>query len=118
MKLHIYVDGSGPPESKFGYFVEETKRSSLKRMEGLTNNESEYHAIIEVLKDPEIHPSDEITIYSDSNLVINQINHEFAINNESLRKLAMEVWSITKDRKVNFEWVPRKANRAGKMLGS
>jgi len=63
--------------------------------------------------------NDEITIYSDSKNTVNQLNHEFAINNEQLRSLAQEAWSIIgKFSNLSIVWIPRKENLAGKMLGS
>ena len=61
----------------------------------------------------------EITIFSDSKNTVNQLNHEFAINNEQLRSLAREAWSlIAKFSNLKLRWVPRSENLAGKMLGS
>ena len=63
--------------------------------------------------------NDEITIYSDSKNTVNQLNHEFAINNEQLQSLAQEAWSIIgKFPNLSIVWIPRKENLAGKMLGS
>ncbi|MEO2201042.1 MAG: reverse transcriptase-like protein, partial [Nitrosopumilus sp.] len=50
---------------------------------------------------------------------VNQLNHEFAINNEKLRDLARESWLIiAKFSNLSIVWIPRKENLAGKMLGS
>ena len=58
-------------------------------------------------------------IYSDSKNTVNQLNHEFAINNDQLRILAQEAWSIMgKIPNLSIKWIPRKENLAGKMLGS
>ena len=39
--------------------------------------------------------SDEhITIFSDSKNTVNQLNHEYGINNEQLRDLARKAWAI------------------------
>jgi ribonuclease HI len=63
--------------------------------------------------------TEEITIFSDSKNTISQLNHEFAINNEKLRDLAREAWSLIGTySKITLLWVPRKENLAGKMLGS
>ncbi len=35
-----------------------------------------------------------LPIYSDSKNTVNQLNHEFAINNDELRRLAQEAWAI------------------------
>jgi len=66
-----------------------------------------------------VNSKDEITIFSDSKNTVNQLNHEFAINNEQLRNLARDAWSIIgKFSNLLIVWIPRKENLAGKMLGS
>ena len=118
MEISIYVDGSGGANSGYGYFVKETGESFYEKKSDLTNNQAEYLAIISALK-KYINSSDEITIYSDSKNTVNQLNHEFAINNETLRNLAREAWGIIgKFSNLSIIWVSRKENLAGKMLGS
>ncbi len=89
MKISIYVDGSGGSNSGYGYFVKETGESFYEKKLGLTNNQAEYLAIISALN-KFIDSNDKITIYSDSKNTVNQLNHEFAINNDELRRLAQE----------------------------
>ena len=49
----------------------------------------------------------------------NQLNHEFAINNDELRSLAREAWSLIANfSNLTLTWIPRSKNLAGKMLGS
>ena len=118
MKLSIYVDGSGGADSGYGYFVKETGESSYEKKPNITNNQAEYLAIITALK-KFAGTDDELTIYSDSKNTVSQLNHEFAINNEHLRTLAQESWSlIAKFSKIELKWIPRNQNLAGKMLGS
>ena len=118
MKINIYVDGSGGTNSGYGYFIKETGESFYEKKSDLTNNQAEYLAIISALN-KYVDSSDEITIYSDSKNTVNQLNHEFAINNEALRNLAREAWGIIgKFSNLSIVWVPRKENLAGKMLGS
>lgn len=118
MVLHIYVDGSGSPYFKYGYFIDETGESNLEHREGVSNNEAEYLAIISALRNV-INRDSEIVILSDSQLVVNQINHKYGINNENLRRLASEVWVLGKKiDKFELRWLPRSENKAGKMLGS
>ena len=52
MVLHVYVDGSGKQKSTYGYYVKETDVAKHFKGNNLTNNQAEYLAIIEVLKDP------------------------------------------------------------------
>ena len=118
MGINIYVDGSGGTNSGYGYFVKETGESFYEKKSDLTNNQAEYLAIISALN-KYVDSTEEITIYSDSKNTVNQLNHEFAINNEELRNLAREAWAIIgKFSNLSIVWVPRKENLAGKMLGS
>ena len=118
MGINIYVDGSGGTKSGYGFFVKETGESFFEEKPGITNNQAEYLAIISALKKNE-NFDNEITIFSDSKNTVNQLNHEFAINNEQLRIFAQESWLlIPKISKLKIKWIPRKENLAGKMLGS
>ena len=118
MVLSIYVDGSGGPNSGFGFFVKETGESFYKKEPNITNNQAEYMAIISALKKFS-GTTDEIVIYSDSKNTVSQLNHEFAINNDQLRTLARETWDlIAKFPNLKINWIPRNQNLAGKMLGS
>jgi len=84
----------------------------------MINNQAEYMAIILALK-KFVETNDEITIYSDSKNTVNQLNREFAINNEKLRDLARESWLIIRNfSSLSIVWIPRKENLPGKMLGS
>ena len=118
LKISVYVDGSGGPNGGFGFFVKETGESFYEKKSEITNNQAEYMAIISALK-KFVDTDNEITIYSDSKNTVNQLNHEFAINNEKLRDLARESWAlIAKFSSISIIWISRKENLAGKMLGS
>ena len=118
MVLSIFVDGSGGPNSGFGFFVKETGESFYKKEPNITNNQAEYMAIISALKKFS-GSNDEIIIYSDSKNTVSQLNHEFAINNDQLRTLARETWDlVAKFPHLKINWIPRNQNLAGKMLGS
>ena len=118
MGINIYVDGSGGTKSGYGFFVKETGESFYEEKPGITNNQAEYLAIISALQ-KYANSDDEIIIYSDSKNTVNQLNHEFAINNEQLRIFAREAWILmAKFSNLKIKWVPRNENLAGKMLGS
>ena len=118
MGISVYVDGSGGSNSGYGYFVKETGESFFEKKPEITNNQAEYLAIISALN--KFADSDEeVVIFSDSKNTVNQLNHEFAINNEQLRLLAREAWTLmARFSNLSIEWIPRKENLAGKMLGS
>ena len=118
MELSVYVDGSGGDNAGYGYFVKETGESFYEKQAGITNNQAEYLGIISALErlGAQGHT---ITIYSDSKNTVSQLNHEFAINSESLRELARKAWMLMgKIPNLKIVWVPRAQNLAGKMLGS
>ena len=118
MVRNIYVDGSGGEKSGYGFFVKETGESFFEENPGITNNQAEYLAIISALKKYENY-DDEVIIYSDSKNTVSQLNHDFAINNDQLRSLAREAWSLIANfSNLTINWVPRNENLAGKMLGS
>ena len=118
MKIDVYVDGSGGPKGGFGFFVKNTGESFYEKKPDITNNQAEYLAIISALK-KFVDSDDDITLFSDSKNTVSQLNHEFAINNEKLRDLAREAWSLMgKFSNLTISWIPRKENLAGKMLGS
>lgn len=118
MGISVYVDGSGGDSSGYGYFVKDTGDSFYEKKPGITNNQAEFLAIICALK-KFVDSNEQITIYSDSKNTVNQLNHEYAINNEQLRNLAQEAWLlIGKFSDLSLVWIPRKENLAGKMLGS
>ncbi|MHB8545660.1 MAG: reverse transcriptase-like protein [Nitrosotalea sp.] len=118
MVLSIFVDGSGGPNSGFGFFVKETGESFYKKEPDITNNQAEYMAIISTLQ-KFAGTTDEIVIYSDSKNTVSQLNHEYAINNDKLRSLAREAWDLAaKFSNLKIIWIPRNQNLAGKMLGS
>ena len=79
----------------------------------VTNNEAEYYAVIRGLE------VDGVTeILSDSQLVVNQLNMNYHIREDRLRELAKIVWKRAKAKgKIKFTWIPRKENKAGKVLG-
>ncbi|MFQ6025622.1 MAG: reverse transcriptase-like protein [Nitrosopumilaceae archaeon] len=118
MSISVYVDGSGGPNSGFGFYVKETGESFYKKEPNITNNQAEYMAIISAMKKFE-GTAGEIIIYSDSKNTVSQLNHDYAINNDQLRTLAMEAWSLIKKfSDLKIKWIPRNENLAGKMLGS
>ncbi len=118
MTISVYVDGGGGDDSGYGYFVKETGESFYEKKPDITNNQAEYLAIIAALK-KYVESDDEVIIFSDSKNTVNQLNHEYAINNEKLKELAREAWPIiAKFSNLKIKWVPRSENLAGKMLGS
>lgn len=127
MKIVCMCDGAAipnPGRGGIGVVIKETgSKETIKEIseavgEG-TNNEAEYKAIIRALKevrelkiDPKI-----LTIMSDSELVINQLNGSYRIKQGNLEELAREVRGLMRNfRKVYFTWLPRERNKKADRL--
>ncbi len=117
MHLSIYTDGASrknPGESASGYEIFDdggrllAERSLYNGIK--TNNEAEYIAVIEALRRAlrDYGEGAEITLHSDSQLIVNQMNGKFKIKNEGLKRLNLQARSIaSKFAKVRFVNVPR-----------
>jgi Ribonuclease HI len=120
-KLTIHADGSsyhvdGHMGLGFAFFEDDDPvpifSKGINKHEKLgTNNEAEYLAVINALHElcrPSIGTWDEITLYSDSQIVINQIKGVWQVREEHLIQLYAQVHLIlTKLPPIKFEWCPR-----------
>jgi ribonuclease HI len=112
--LKIYTDGAargnpGPAAIAF-IFLYESKiiHKGVDYIGYTTNNEAEYQAIINALKASKRFSRGYIQIFSDSNLVIQQINKKWKINKPHLSKLCSEVYQLSQSyEKVEFFQVGR-----------
>jgi len=113
--LEIYVDGAsrgnrGPSAYAFIFI----KKGDGQIHEGCgyigdqTNNIAEYTAIINALRAAEKFPYSKIRVFSDSQLVIKQINNEYKIKAEHLSDLRDKVYQLAKKfEKVEFFHIRR-----------
>ena len=84
-----------------------------------TVNEGEYFALIAFLQENAQRFRDEpITILSDSELMVKQLNGEYKVKEPRLRALHIEVKLYIRwhRRDMRFVWIPREENLAGKVL--
>ena len=119
--IHIYTDGAArgnPGRSGSGFIVMDS-RSIIKESvsyNGIkTNNYAEYKAIIDALEwcvhSIANHSEAEVTVTSDSELVIRQLNGQYAVKSEDMRVLNAKVRALaSKFRSVAFRNV-RRSNR-------
>jgi ribonuclease HI len=109
--LKVYVDGSGK-NGTYCYVVAGSKPRIFT--EGnLTNNQAEYKAIIAALRELS---GEDLTVYSDSQLAVRQLDGIYRIKDPELRNLASRVHELCQYRKIHFKWIPRERNLAGKIL--
>jgi ribonuclease HI len=120
-KLTVHCDGScyhldGRMGLGFAFFENDDPipifSKGINKHEKLgTNNEAEYLAVINALHElhrPSIGSWDEITICSDSQIVINQIKNVWRVQDKNLISLSLEVNKLLNTLpSIQFEWVPR-----------
>lgn len=112
--LEIYVDGAsrgnpGPAAYAF-IFIKENEIIHQKSafIGNKTNNTAEYEAIINALKEAEKYSRWQINVFSDSQLVIRQINKVYRIKKSHLSLLCDSVYDRCKKfEKVDFFHVGR-----------
>ena len=123
-KLEIYVDGgarNNPGPAAIGVAIGDKEYAEY--IGERTNNEAEYEAIIFALKKAK-HllgktklKNTEIIIYSDSELVINQLNAKFKILEKNLQPLFLEIWNFKIDfPDLKFSHIPREKNQRADYL--
>lgn len=129
-KLIIYADGGSrgnPGPAAIGVVAEDEKGNVIKKYNEFigerTNNEAEYEAVIFALKKTKqlfgkkgtqkMH----IEILLDSELIANQLNAEYKIEEERLFPLFIKIWNLKQDfGQVKFILIPREKNRSADRL--
>jgi ribonuclease HI len=84
-----------------------------------TNNLAEYMALKKALKMASILNDDEITILSDSELVVKQRTHNYKVRSKSLKTVFREISNLEKSFKwVRYRHIPREDNMAADLLAN
>lgn len=123
-KLIIYTDGGArgnPGPAGLGvYITDEAGHVILEHSRFLgdrTNNQAEYMAILDALREAQTLGADVVEMYMDSELAVKQLNHEYKVKNEELAELFLKVWNMTQSfKKVTFTHVRRDKNKEADRL--
>jgi ribonuclease H / adenosylcobalamin/alpha-ribazole phosphatase len=76
-----------------------------------THNEAEYRALLCALRQAEALGADELIVKSDSKLIVNQVNGEWAVRQDHLKGYAQEAMRLMAVfPKSSLSWIPRKQN--------
>ena len=113
--IEIYTDGASrgnPGPAAFAFILKDEEGKILHKGYGYigkkTNNSAEYTAIINALKAAKKFTDTEIKLFSDSQLVIRQINQEYKVNKLHLRNYRDQIYDLIKGfKKVSFHHVDR-----------
>jgi ribonuclease HI len=116
----VYVDGSGQrPDGKgsgIAWFRVDTDGRRTKKIDGLTNNEAEYRAVIDAVEN--LDSGSLAEILSDSELVCCQFNGKWKVSDPALFELLSKLRDLIKRKRlrITLTWIPRRNNLAGKMI--
>jgi len=116
--LKIFFDGSShgnPGPSGIGIIIlDEVGRvlDKLSKFIGFgTNNEAEYHALIEALRRAIQLDAEKVELYSDSELVVKQVKGIYSVRDEKLKRLHLKCVELLKNFKESeIKYVPRELN--------
>jgi len=110
----IYTDGASrdnPGHAAIGYWITDGKKELERKGEYIgvtTNNQAEYRALIEALKQARKYKPLEITCYSDSNLMVHQLNGDWKVKDPQLSDLYFEIKTLEKNfEKISYHHVRR-----------
>ncbi len=124
-ELTIYVDGASkgnPGKAGIGivFFCEDKKIKEYSQNIGVTtNNVAEYMAVIFAMQEALIVNVRNIAIFSDSELIVNQINGIYKVRDNNLFRLYKQVQHLKGGfKKFNITHIERANNKEADKLAS
>ncbi|MFW6285553.1 MAG: ribonuclease HI family protein [Nanoarchaeota archaeon] len=125
MSFNIFTDGASrgnPGKAGIGIVIYKNDKCIEEISDFIgnkTNNEAEYFAIIRALeKLLELNSNNKANLFSDSELLIKQINGIYKVKSKNLIELNNKVRLLLKKLDVNFVWIPREENKIADLLAN
>lgn len=127
-KFIVNIDGGSrgnPGPSAIGIFINSGKEvlKDSKYIGIATNNQAEYQAAIFALQKIKARWGKKtvkeslVEIFTDSELLVKQVNSQDKIKKPELQKLFIELWNLKVDfKQVDFEYVPREKSKEADSL--
>jgi ribonuclease HI len=124
--LKLYVDGASrgnPGEAGAGFYLLDGDGNELRKgmrfLGRMTNNAAEYQALILGLREALGIGGDSIEIYTDSELVANQMKGIYTVKNKQLRRLHQKVVALLdKFHRYEITAIRREDNRKADRLAN
>ncbi len=125
-ELIIYIDGASkgnPGEAAVGILIKDSQGSILKKISKsvgvVTNNTAEYYALIYALQEALMLKAQVLTVYTDSQLISNQVKGNFKVKNNNLKILHSQVLHLLKGfKKVYLRDIKREENKEADKLAN
>lgn len=121
---HIYIDGASlgnPGQSGAGIVSYDEQGNEAWResvhLGTMTNNMAEYEALVRALRKAREMAVASVSVYTDSQLVANQILGLYRIRNDRLRRYLQEAQNLIGDfNSFEIRYIPREKNRLADKL--
>jgi len=127
MTLHAFTDGASrgnPGESGIGLLVRTETGDTILAEHGYigtaTNNIAEYTALVALLKRARRWTCSRLVVHSDSELMVRQVNGQYRVRDEGLRKYYEQVMKLLAGTPFSVEvlHVSREENRDADRLAN
>jgi ribonuclease HI len=125
LKYHVYCDGasrSNPGDASIGVSISLDGKEihTISREIGIaTNNEAEYQALLDGLNYCIENSINEVDVFLDSKLVVEQVNKNFKVKAQNLKEFNTQVENLIKEFKyIEFNHVYREDNKRADQLAN
>jgi ribonuclease HI len=118
--LKVYIDGlaepTNPGTGTFGFVIYSDGQRVLRRYglvgRQVTNNVSEYEALLQALTELLPRSDEDIIVFSDSRLLVNQMTGKWKAKKGAYYQRFLEAKQLSsRFRSLKFNWIPREQNR-------
>lgn len=124
--LIFYIDGASqgnPGPAGIGVVVCDHKGNVIDNISEYlgedTNNVAEYNALIIALEEGMVRKANSITINTDSELLVKQLNGDYKVKNEDLKQLFLRVQRLLKGfKQVQINHIDRSQNKGADKLAT
>jgi ribonuclease HI len=124
--LHIHIDGASrgnPGQAGFGVYVSRPDGTEVAGLYGYlgraTNNVAEYQALLHALRYALAHGVRRVKVYSDSELVVRQMDGTYRVKHPDMVPLHREACALFgRFEEAQLAHVPREENREADRLAN
>ena len=126
-KVFIYTDGASrgnPGPCALGLLVFDSKKNLIYEESAYledqnTNNFAEYKAVVRAFELAVQNKTQELTLFSDSELLIRQLKRQYKVKSPKLKTLFLECQNFLKQiPQADFQHIPREKNRGADALAN
>lgn len=104
----VLQDGRGGIQAEVGQYIGTA-----------TNNAAEYHALIRGLQEALAKGVEELTVFSDSQLIVRQMRGEYRVKHPALKPLFLEAVKLSQGlRRFTIEHISREKNKKADSLAN